>query len=274
MRVPETGNFVRVLHDQELGGYIENENYDFRPRQLAWNLRTRDAVPENRKTRPYHNGRAYDYVQVPEPHQWFLWNLLDHYSGKQLPTGKIEGTRDVVIKGENITLSLFTEGSLTYAYGDLIQIARDFTDARPVEIGRRDRPTGRFLDQPKTWEWRCIVHGGSLLKLTGRNRNGYLEFEAIDLLKPPPTMAEVEAKPWLINWAVEVTVNELPPLNGKKRWTVSEFPQLKVPLKFHGYEISGTPYPVWSLGGVNYIHPKFVTPAQNGSTWSPYVPEK
>jgi hypothetical protein len=87
-------------------------------------------------------------------------------------------------------------------------------------------------------------------------------------------MAEIEAKPWLVNMAVEVTTVELSPLDGKKRWRISEFPQLKVAMRYHGLEESGTPYPMWSLGGVNYIHPKFVVGVKNGAPFSWYVPER
>jgi hypothetical protein len=210
---------------------------------------------------------------VPGAHQWFLWNLLDYATGRQLPTGTIEGTRDVVIKGETITLSIFTAGSLMYVYGDLIQIARDFTDARPVEGGRKDYPTQRNLHEPKTWEWRCILHGGSLVKILEQDSQ-WTTIEAIDILKPPPRVEDVFDKPWLIQWATEITTVEISPLNGRRRWQVSEFPQAKVALRHHGLPIVGTPFPLWGRGGINRIRTRYLVPVKNGAVHSPYVPEK
>lgn len=267
LRVPASGNYGRVKHDFELA------EYGFKPRQLETGINVKYPIPQNRRTRPMHNGRVYDYVPVPKEHQWFLWNLFQFALEYKVPAGKIEDKTYVKnIKGQPVTFNTYTPGSVTEAYGSMIERSRDFTDAKAVEDGFADHPTGRHINKPP-WEWRCISHGGNLVKIIGQEGNYYI-IEAIDLLKPPPKVADVFYKPWLVQWATEITTNELPPLNGERRWVVSRFPQIREACRQNNLPQMGTPFPLWSLGGTNRILKEFVIPLANGVSFSPYVPEK
>lgn len=261
LRVPEFGRFGVVKHDYQLA------EYDFKPRQLA--LSVRYALPQNRKTRPMFNNAVYDYVRVPEAHQWFLWDLFRFALEDRIPVGKIEAETYVkIIKGFPTTFNTYTEGSLTEAYGNMIERSRDFTDGQAVEDGFADYPTGRHIGKPP-WQWRCITHGGNLVKIL-REWNGYYVIEAINLNAPPPKVEDVFYKPWLIQWATEITTNQL----ADKRWVVSRFPQIREACRKNGLPEMGTPFPLWSLNGENMIAKDYVIPVANGAKFSPYVPEK
>jgi hypothetical protein len=261
------GRYGRVKHDFELA------EYGFKPRQLETGINVKYPIPQNRRTRPMYNGRVYDYVNVPEEHQWFLWELFKFALEYRVPDGKIEDKTWVkMIKGYPVVFNTYTPGSITEAYGSMIERSRDFTDAKAVEDGFADYPTNRNMGKPP-WNWRCISHGGNLVKIIGEYGNYYI-IEAIDLLKPPPKVEDVFYKHYLIQWATEITTVELPQLNGKRRWVVSSFPQIKNACRQNGLPDMGTPFPLWSLGGENRILKEFVIPLKNGDNFSPYVPEK
>jgi hypothetical protein len=265
MHVPSQGSFVRVKHDFEL------EEYNFKPRQLS-GLNVKYPLPENRKTRPMWNSTVYDYVPIPERHQWFLWDIFKFALEDRIPHGKIEDATYVkTIKGTPTTFNTYTPGSLTEAYANMIERSRDFTDSRAVEDGFADYPTGRHMGKPP-WNWRCITHGGQLLKRTGKTFGNYIEVFAIDLLATPPKVEDVFYSPWLIQWAVQITTEEIAPLDGKRRWVVSRFPQIKEACRQNNLPFMGTPFPLWGFGGVNRIHKDYVIPVQNDSEFSPYVP--
>lgn len=256
--IPPPGKvFVRIKHAYEMFGEPTNKGIGKAVPEIVnkdWGLVTK------------YNGREYDYVELEDRWQWFIWNLLDWGSGFSLPRGKIEGYYQK--PGNDRTFAIATPGSLTWAYVNLVEAHRAFTEDASPEGGFRDAVTGRNLENPEAYNWLLRPTGGhlALAKAVG----SYYELDAIDLLEPCPEIEEVVQKPWLYFWATEATVQQYP----DKRWGVSMFPQIKTVFRdFMGYPISGTPCPFFSLGGTVRIKKTSCLILSPGGGWSPYIPE-
>jgi len=105
LRVPDVGKFVQIKHWDEFGRYNVNEYPEMVNASMG--LLLQDP-----------NGRIYDYVEMPDSWQWFLWSFWDWASGYKLPRGKVEGYYQ---RPNNFrTFAKTTPGSLTYVYGDTV----------------------------------------------------------------------------------------------------------------------------------------------------------
>ena len=262
LSIPAEGRFGRVLHDFELA------EFDFKPRQLVAGYK-KIPVPSTRMLWGRHNDRIYDFAPFSREWQFWLLDLLDYTTDRRLPRGEVEYYYTVEygkeIRGAKMPYSFvkYTDGSLLWAYSNLIADHRSFTDTQAPENNRADYVTERNVGQ-KPYSWKCLATTGNIVKILG-TWNEYYIIEALDLLKPPPPVEEVPS--WLIHWATEQGLTQV-----GERWTVARYPQVKVVCRLNGMEESGTPFPLASMGGTNLIKKSHVR-IMSGR-YSPYVPEK
>lgn len=244
--VPLSGKFVQIKHWNQLGS---GDNEDPYPEIIdKKSLLTLDP-----------QGKEYDYVVMPDIWQWQLWNFLDWASHYRLPKGKIE---EFYKRPGNLrTFAKSTPGSLTYVYIDLVEAHRAFTEAGSPEAGNRDVVTGRNLNNPKGYEWLFRPTGGAMLKVLRVIGTDY-EVEAIDILKPPPSIEYITARPWLYFWCTQW---------GKYSGS-TRFPQITNANKVHGYSPAGTPSLLLSKGGKFRIKKSSCVELVNGENWTPYAP--
>ena len=211
-----------------------------------------------------YNGRVYDYLDVPDPWQWFFWHLLDWASGYRLPRGKIE--RYYTKPTNSGTYAECTPGSLMWVYVNLIEKSRSHTDAAAPEVGARDVVTSRNLDNSKPWKWLARPTTGHVS--VAEDAGTYWRLPALDLLKPPPSIEDVSRNPSWYCWGTEITTTKLP----DNKYVVSNYPQVEVAFRYQKLPIAGTPLPVVSLGGYYLIKKSACRVLTPGSIWSPYVP--
>lgn len=243
------GRYVRLKHWDELG---RGDNVDDYPEMITpgVGLLLRDP-----------NGVAYDYVSLPDNWQWFLWNWWDYNSQYRLPRGRIEGfyTRP----GNERTFARTTPGSLTNVYVDMVEAHRAFTEAGSPEGGFRDVVTGRNLEFKKNYQWLFNPTGGATVKVR-RVLGAYYEVEALDVLKPPPTVEYLAARPWLYFWCTQY---------GKFTGS-TRFPQIKNANEINALPPAGISAPFMSIGGTVRVLQKSCVPLQNGAEYSPYNPKR
>jgi len=143
----------------------------------------------------------------------------------------------------------------------MVEAHRAFTEAASPEAGARDVVTGRNMSNPKNYEWLFNPTCGAMIKVL-RTVGQYYEIEALDVLKPPPPIEEVIAKPWLYFWCTQWSKYE-----GSSR-----FPQIKNANAVQGLPKAGTPSPLMSKGGTIKVLKSSCTELINGASWSPYAP--
>jgi hypothetical protein len=225
LTVPEIGRFVRLKHWNELGRAGSTTPY---PEIIN---RSDGLLTIN----PY-TGMVYDYVELTDEWQWFMWDFWAYAAHYRLPKGKIEWF--YWRPNNDRVFAQTTHGSQTYVYVDMVEAHRAFTEAASPEAGARDVVTGRNLGNPRGYEWLLRPTGGAMCKVI-RDLGTQWELEAIDLLKPVPEVADVFSRPWLYFWCTQYDT-----VYGSTR-----FPQIKNANAVHGLPIQGTPAPLLSLGG-------------------------
>jgi hypothetical protein len=213
-----TGMYARVLHDWELA------EFDYKPRQMVAGYK-KIPVPSTRMMwgRNPADGRIYDFIPFPKEWQFWLWDLLKYTLDNRAPVGKIEyfyneGEPDIPVAPHPYAFAKCTEGSLTWAYVNLIQDHRSFTDTQAPENGRADYVTGRNLSA-KPHSWKCLTTTGNIVKIIGSD-GIYYKIEALDVTKPPPPVESVMGT-HLIHWATEQSLVQI-----GARWVVARYPQL------------------------------------------------
>lgn len=248
LKVPLSGNFVQLKHWDELN---KGDNKNSFPEMFT---------PECGLLAKDPDGRVYDYVEMPESWQWFLWDFWNWASQYKLPKGKIE---EFYTRPNNFrTFARATPGSQTYVYVDMVEAHRAFTEAGSPEAGSKDVVTGRNLSAKKSYEWLFNPTGGAMVKVL-RTLGTYYEIEALDVLKPPPSIQWVVERPWLYFWCVQ----------WGKYSGATRFPQIKNANAVHGLPPAGTPSPLLSKGGSLKVLRSSCTPLKNGDTWTPYRPK-
>lgn len=243
--VPSVGKFVQIKPWNQLEGYLDNAKPYPEMFTPSRGLLLRDP-----------QGREYSYVALPEAWQWFLWEFWKWASQGRLPVGKIE--RFYSRPSNYRTFAETTPGSLTYVYVDMVEAHRAFTEAGSPEAGSRDWVTERNLNA-KDYEWLFNPTCNAMVKVI-RTIGVYHEVEALDVLKPPPTIEWVAQRPWLYFWATQHDK-----YNGSTR-----FPQIRNANAVHGLPPAGTPSPLLSLGGTIKILKSSCDPLTNGQSWTPY----
>ena len=263
LRVPDIGRkFVQMKHDFDVLG---------QPRSFGYKYAFPAVVNKNWGLLTKYADQVYDYVEIPDVWAKFFWDFWNWASGYKLPVGKIES---FYTKTTNTgVFARATLGSLTQVYIDMIEKSRSHTDSYSPEVGARDIMTGRNLENKKRWQWLFRPTTGQM-GMVKADRGTYWELEALDILKPPPSMSVIENSPWLWGWATEATPVGIPPKPYTK-WVVSGYPQIEVAFRQNGWlEKPGTPIPFLSKGGSILIKKFSCVELTPGTRWSPYVPEK
>lgn len=260
LRVPDDGQiYVQIKHDWEVLGH---------PRQYEEGQTAKYPFPAVVNTKwgllTSYNSRVYDYLDVPDDWQWFFWRFLDWASGYQLPRGEI--IRFYTKPSNSGLFAECTPGSLMWVYVNMIEKSRSHTDAAAPEVGARDVVTGRNLESPKPWKWLARPTTGHVS--VAYDAGTHWRLPALDLLKPPPTIEDVERNPSWYCWGTEITTTKLS--NG--RYVVSNYPQIEVAFRRLGLGVAGTPLPVISLGGSYLIKKSACRVLTPGASWSAYVP--
>lgn len=254
LRVPDSGLFAQLKFWNEFEGKGDNVNEFPQMFNDSMGLELRES--QNGIFNP--QGKRYTYVEMPDDWQWFMWEFWDWASQYRLPRGEITGYYKK--PGNFRTFAHTTPGSLTYVYVDMVEAHRAFTEAGSPEAGSRDVVTKRNMNNPRAYEWLCYPTGGAMVKVL-RTVGIYYEIEALDLLKPPPSIEYVITRPWLYFWCTQW---------GKYTGS-TRFPQIKNANEVHGLPPAGIPSPLLSKGGVFRVLKKSCHPLTNSSAWSPYL---
>jgi hypothetical protein len=243
-RVPAEGTFRQLRHD------FESSEWDYKPRSTKYGPGSPNAaLPETVHFQPFDK---QDFVPLTEEMQWFHFALL----AKANPT---LSTDELKVRWRALTVN-----SVAFTDKHSIDYGTRFFDGDPSK-NYADYILGVNLYNPKPIAWKSMSTGGNLVKILG----GTTTIEAIDFTQPLPPIDEVWQKPWLIHWATEESLDQLPTtatVDGVQRrlWIVSPFPQMR-PV--------GTPFPIWGRDGLNRVATAAsMKSIANGQTFSPYVP--
>jgi hypothetical protein len=228
-RVPASGEFFILRHD------YQRAEWKYKPRSITLNYKRNPpecALPE---TVPLPGCKPADFVPLSREWQMFWFELLNLASN---------GTK--------------TRSELREAWENLTVQGRAFTDFHSTAYGFTDYILLRHLAGTKgPIQHKSLSCGGNIVKKIGVHSSGKYIIEALDLSKSPPDPEEAIKKNWLVHWATQETVIQLP----DKTWRVTRFPQLAP---------YGTPFLVVSLNGTNLIDRLMVNAVANGATYSPY----
>ena len=290
MRVPDVGEFYQVAHDWQL------PEFQFKPRQFLTHTPNK-AFPSTRmlwgcRARPYS-----DFVPVMYSWQWRLYELFRHVVGSVPEDGEPEawwindplgaGKRIMVSKGTSGAFPQYPVGTLKNAYMDFILDGRFLTDAHAFNTieetpakGYRDDVLGLNINALNPWMMKSLTFTGNILNRvypTESVPSDYFSIETFDYTKEAPSVDWIlKNKSHLIWWTTEQAGmnGELPMTDGKRTWTVSRTPQLKVVRRHYNLPEVGTPYFAIGRNNFNLILKRDVKKIDNGINYSPYVPEK
>ena len=275
LRVPDDGyRYVQTLHDFE---YNDGDQYQNKPRQIAWNAPYDIPAQNNEVLLKASNdlrvpieyrGRTYDYVRTWPAWQWWMFELYRASVLGSIPIGSFISSFPDPNPKRPYIYSRYTEGSALWLYANLMEVARQWTDAEPIEEGFYDAVTGRNPGKP-VYKYLCKTNLGNIHRIFGED-SIWWTVEAIDLLKSLSNIYDVLSKPWLIHWATNQGVDQLP--NGT--YKVSRFPQVNRVSELNGYPDSGTPHPVLSWGGTIKVLKARTRILKGGQFYSPYNPAK
>jgi len=263
LTVPTDGRYFQIQHDWILmdGDTRASKN----PHSVKNNI-SHPAIAKSGLwvSKSVYNGRFYDYVELPEIWQRFLYDLWAwSVRGGNVPVGEILGYET---KTTNTgTFAITTYPSLTWYYVNMMEKSRAFTDSWSPEVGGRDYVTNRN-PQNRPLEFLLRTCTGNLTKLQKINGREYW-VEALDILKPPPPLEWLITQPHLLHWCTEVSPRPLP----DKTYTVSNFPQAE---KCLGVPSWGVPLPFMSLGGTVIFDKAAVRELTPGQKYSPYNPQR
>jgi len=213
-----------------------------------WDHLPRSIVKEYKKFHPWQERSLPDVFNVivdgyvkkdytPMSHDMqMLWFYMIDYSSKHTMTELVEIWRNVTADG------------------------RALTDRHTRENGFADYVTSENIDG-KPMAMLFASFGGNLVRQTRRSGSKIW----VETIKAdnPPSVHEIEDKPWLWHWAVESTVFQLPDktyLNSRWHWN------------FHNGVKYGTPFPFISPTGEARVSRGDVIEVQPGQVISPYNP--
>ncbi len=275
LTVPNDGyRYVQTLHDFE---YNDGDQYQNKPRQLAWHApydipaQNNEVIlqaPNDPRIPLEDRGRKYDYVRTWPSWQWWMFELYRASVLGPIPTGEFVRSFPDPNPKRPYIYSRYTEGSAMWLYANMMEVARQWTDAEPIEEDFYDDVTGRNFGK-RAYKYLCKTNLGNIHRILSEDKVWWT-VEAIDLLKPLPNVYEALAKPWLIHWATNQGVDQLP----NKTYRVSRFPQVNRVSELNGYPDSGTPCPVLSWGGTIKVLKARTRVLKSGQAYSAYNPAK
>lgn len=260
LRVPDDGfRYVQIKQDYEYFG---------EPRHRAENIKSFDLPAiVNEIRRRDDQGRDYDYVTLTDEWQWFMYSLWAWSVDNILPKGAWED-KYTNASNPSMVFDKYTQGSMLWYYAEMIQDARSHTDSESPEGGFRDVVTGRN-PAARNYSWLTKTTTGNLLRVVGEDSTWWI-VDTLNLTKPPPSIYDVQDKPWLIHWATTMSLNQY----ADKTWGVHRYPQAYVCCRYRGYADTGTPIPMVGKGGQYRILKARCKSVAAGAIYSPYNPPK
>ena len=288
LRVSDVGEWYQVCHDWQL------EEFGWFPRQKYTTTPNR-PFPATRYLPGMLKGQTSDFTPVLTSWQWRLYELFRHLVGPIPEDGEPEyywiadplhrGEQIKVPKGTKHSFPQYPVGSLRNAYMDFILDSRFLTDNHAFNTAMetdaecyRDDVLGLNLYGVRPWMMKSLIFTGQAVKRVDQSvLPTQMAIETFDYLKEAPSLDWIIASaPHLIWWTTEQggMPQELPVLNGKRRWTVARTPQLKVVCQHYGLPEVGTPYFAIGKNGWNIINKSHVVRLENSAPYSNYVPEK
>lgn len=251
--------YVQVLHDWQVGkGGSRSEKAGSKYAHPAivnatWGLETK------------YNDRVYDYVSLPEKWQQIIWKFCGWSVEYQLLKGVIT---EFYTKTTNSGIfARATPYSQTEYYISIVEKSRAWTESFSPEVGGKDVVTGRNM-QNREYEFLMRHTTGALQEVTSYGSKWIVK--ALDITKDPPPFEEIISDPSLYYWATEIRPERL----ADGTYTVSPFPQAKVPSRAMGLPFMGVAMPLLSMGGSFMINKTACSPILTpGSKWSPYNPK-
>jgi len=256
LRVPLVGDFIQLKTWDQLGKGDNVKPYPqiFNPGMGLLLRESKDGVWDP-------DGKVYEYVELEDEWLWFLHNFWDWNSQyRLLKNGKIEGTYKR--PGNFRTFYKTTPGSVLDVYRYMTEAHVWATEGGSREAGSRDPVMKVNMSARENIKWLFDPMGLGVFKRIGSTGTHWL-VEAIDVLKPPPTMEHIAQNPHLMFWC-----NQWGKYSGATR-----FPQIANANKVVGLSEAGTASPFFSKGGVVAIAKKSCVVLQNGAPWSPYRPK-
>lgn len=247
---PPRVEYKRDIRPKDIGLTVPDDGFRYGVIRHVRELEKGDPIPAVYQSGLYrYQERDYDYLPLPFDWQWHIYHLLEWASEGLIPKGGIIGYYE---KGG---LPFAIAEGLTWAYVNLVERHRAFTDSKPPEAGYRDYVTGRNSNE-EPYEWLCRTTTGNLVKIIG-NWGIYYEVEAYDIRRSP---SDYNYAPHLVHWATEISSTGI----------VARFPQLKVLCRRYGFTEVGTPIPFLSKGGVVRLPKEHIRILQPGQAYSPY----
>lgn len=284
LKVPDTGDFYRIKHDwqTEICNYMprqfdpefEQPNLPMPAALMLWGCNKNGeflTVDSSWQTRLYELFR-WAVGPIPEdgePEFFYIQDPKNHKNIIKVPEGTM------------YSFPRYPVGTLRWAYMDFITDHRALTDRHAFDTPERwyrDELLGINMWNSRNWMMKCLTFPGNIVKKVPRlstDVGAVTPIETFDYCRTAPSLDWIlKNKPYLIWWANEQSVVELPPVNGKRRWVVARFPQLKVVCRKYGIPEVGTPYFAIGCGGRNLIENAWIEKINNGSNYSIYMPEK
>lgn len=259
--VPNNGKqYVQVLHD-----WLVRDDGMSRADKVGSDYAHPAIVNREWGLVTSYNGKVYDYVTLPEKWQWLIWEFCGWSVDYQLEVGRI--TDYYTKKTTDGLFARATPYSWMEYYISIVEFRRAWTESFSPEMGGRCFPTGR---NPLNNPFAMLLRGctGQLQEVTSNGTKW--KVKALDITKDPPPFKDIISDPALYYWATEIRPERL----ADGTYTVSPFPQAKVPSRAMGLPFMGVAMPLLSMGGSYLIDKKACTPVlENGSSWSPYYPK-
>lgn len=230
----------RILHDYESADVVYESVGNYLPRVHGMD----DGLPESEKC------ADSELEEMRREWQQFNYDLLEYFAG-----------------------GMYDKTELLKKYADFWHGAKCFTNHHGWNDGFEDTVLGKNPFSPKGYaRQEGVVTGGNVVMQAGEPKNiaGQLclPVYCIDRNLPPPPIAEVAAKPWLIHRATVCRPERVDPTptndcpNGT--FQVNPFP--------HCGE-KDVPYPLIKRGGIAHIRMIRLRPL-TGAIPSPYCPPR
>jgi len=283
LRVPDTGEWYQIMHDAERLGF---------PRQKFTTYPNRE-IPATMMLWAFRKLPTSDFYPVHKSWQERTYELFRFMVGNKPADGQIigwwindpkqAGKKVMVEAGTPYSFPEYEAGSLKEAYQKFISNHVALTDnwAFNTEgFWGRDYVCNMNTNNPNNWRMKGLNFTGNIVRKIENQPtdivDAHMAIETLDYAQPAPPLDWILTnKPHLIWWTTaQGGMNqELTPINGTRRWTVSRWPHLKVVCRQYGLPETGTPYFAIGKDGYNLIEKSVVKRIQNGQAYSPYVSE-
>jgi len=257
-RVPEIGKFHQGVQDIFVQDVASGQWFDQNgkpcPRAVTrrYKMPPNDALPST--IQAWIAIKIGEFFYLTRPWQEFWRDLID--CATQFTLSK-----------ETVPIDQLTPSHLLYWWRYATQHSLALTDNHSREQGFADYLLGVNLDNPKPIAIKSLTMSGNLFKEIGYTSNhiivetlnaGTINSKGVFISAPPPKVADVWDKHWLIHWGVESTTALLP----DGTYVQSAFPP----------KPWGLPFPFMGIDGKNLIKFNRLKRIPNNTLYSPYWP--